>query len=149
MKTTMLFLLLVFALISCKDESTNPKNEQMSSFSFESSKCLSHRLGKGTAPILDSMFTYSFDQYLVMDFSAQGNCCPDSGRFVLGHTIHMDTIFINVVDTAQNLCNCICPYMIHAEVKNLTLDKYIVCCRLGDGHNYYDTLHLVVVEQAK
>ena len=142
-----LFVCIAIALFACNDKSTDTNDTPAPSFSYETSKCVSHGLPKGTA--LDSVFTYSFDQNLTMDFSAWANCCPDSGRFVLGYTIRTDTIFITVTDTAQALCKCICPYMIHTQLTNLSLNQYVVRCRIGNGQTFDDPIHLVTVIHMK
>jgi hypothetical protein len=148
MKTWKLLLLcLSLALVACKDRSTNTNDTSTTSFSYETSKCVAQGLPKATA--LDSIFTYSFDQNLTMDFSVWANCCPDSGRFVLDHTVKMDTILITISDTAQHLCNCICLYMIHAQLTNLSLDQYVVRCRIGNGRTFDDPIHLVTVTRKK
>jgi hypothetical protein len=146
MKTyRILFFFLSLAFIACKDKSTNTNDTPNPTFSYETSKCSGHGLSKGTA--LDSIFTYSFDQELIMDFSVLSNCCPDSGRFVLNHTINMDTILIAVSDTAQHLCRCICSYMIHTQLTNLPLDQYVVRIEEGSPSNYL--LHLAIVKRKK
>ena len=140
-------LFIVFVLFACKDKSTNANETPPSSFSYETSKCFAHGLAKGTGTALDSIFTYSFDQNITMDFSVWANCCPDSGRFVLDYRIKTDTILITVTDTTQNLCDCICPYMIHTQLTNLPLDQYVV--QIGDGRTFDDPIHLVIVTRKK
>jgi hypothetical protein len=139
----LLFICITAALSACRDKPTGTNNTTTPSFSYETGKCLSHGLPKGTA--LDSIFTYSFLENLTLDFSVWANCCPDSGRFIPAYTIKMDTIFITVTDTAQALCRCICPYMIHIELADLNLNRYVVRCRTGDGRNFDDPIHLVTV----
>jgi hypothetical protein len=143
----MLFAGIAIALFACKDKSTNTNNTPVPSFSYVTSRCNSHVLPIRTAS--DSVFTYSFNQNLIMDFSVWSNCCPDSGRFIPGYTIRIDTIFITVTDTAQALCDCICSYMIHIELTNLPLNQYIVRCRIGNGSNFDDPIHLVTVTRTK
>jgi len=131
----------VFLFLSCKEKVTNPENEAPS-FSYISSKCLSFDLEKQSFPT-DSSFTYSFRDSLLIDFSVEGNCCPDSNRFIVSQNISNDTIYISVQDTALNLCHCICPYQIHAGFSNLNEDHYVVYCKLNNAGD--DPIHLVDV----
>lgn len=73
----------------------------------------------------DSCFVYNFnEQTLSVDFCVTANCCPDSDRFIFDYTVEKDLIHVTVTDTADNLCRCICPYMIHTEFTDLPLDAY-------------------------
>jgi hypothetical protein len=134
---------IVFLCFSCKDKSTNPGTQSPISFSSQSSKCLSNGLSKNSG--LDSVFTYSFTQNLIIDFSVNTNCCPDSNRFNISNIIGTDTLIVSVADTARSLCNCICLYMIHVEFGNLSNDHYVVRCRIGNSQGYDDPIHLVNV----
>jgi hypothetical protein len=144
---TVIFIVIGFLWAACRENAANPVGQDKQSFSCSASKCLIHGLSGGNG--LDSVFTYLFDQSLIMDFSASSNCCPDSDRFVLSYAIRIDTIVIPVLDTADHLCDCVCPYMLHAELTNLPLDRYIVCCRLGFGQCYGDPIHSVAVHRNK
>jgi hypothetical protein len=134
---------LVFLCLSCNEKSTNPDNQSGISFSSRYSTCLSHGLSKSSG--LDSVFTYSFTDSLVIDFSVIANCCPDSNRFVVTESAGTDTLVISVADTAENLCYCICTYMVHASFGNLPSDHYVVRCRVGNSQGYVDPIHLVNV----
>ena len=140
-------VILIFFSISCKDQSIQPDQVESPQFTTESSKCISTAFSRGLAVSNDSIFTYSFSQDLIIDFSVRGNCCPDSNRFTLGHEIRNDTIFIAVSYTAQNLCRCICVYMIHVKLADLPLNHYVVRCRLSDGYTTTDPIHLVSVQR--
>jgi hypothetical protein len=145
MKTKASVFILGFVIVtafSCKARSTDPE-DQPTSFTHLSSKCITHGLAKGTG--LDSLFTYSFTDKLLIDFSVFSNCCPDSNRFAVTYAIAADTIVIAVADTAQNLCRCICTYMIHAEFAGLQRDHYVVRCKIGNDQGYDDPIHLVQV----
>lgn len=145
MKTKASVFILGFAILiafSCKDRSTNPEDQPVS-FNYLSSKCVTQGLTKGTG--LDSLFTYSFTDKLLVDFSVWANCCPDSNRFAVTYAMSADTIVISVADTARSLCRCICIYMIHTEFTGLQRDRYVVRCRIGNGQSYDDPIHLVQV----
>jgi hypothetical protein len=142
------FLFILCALVSCKDKSTNI-DQRIPFFSYETSKCVSSGLAKRSKIMSDSIFSYSFSQNLIFDFSVKGNCCPDSNRFIISHDTRSDTIVITVIDTAQNLCRCSCLYMVHVELDNLSLDSYIIRCRLGNGQTFIDPIHLVTVARNK
>jgi hypothetical protein len=145
-----IFLLLgLCTLTACKEKSTEVFPTGIPSFSFEMSQCISSALGKGVNTLPDSICTYSFSDYLILDFSAIGNCCPDSNRFVVNHQIKQDTILITVSDTARSMCYCMCLYMIHTEISNLPLDKYVIRCRLVNGESYLDPMHLITVMRKK
>jgi hypothetical protein len=142
-----IFGFLVVLCLSCKEKATNPETQTPISFSSQYSKCLSHGLAKARG--LDSLFTYTFVDSLVIDFSVNANCCPDSNRFIVTHSIGTDTLIISVADTARSLCNCICLYMIHASFGNLSKDNYTVRCRVGNSHGYDDPIHLVNVNRKR
>lgn len=76
--------------------------------------------------ITDSCFDYRFGAELEINFCVSGNCCPDSNRFKFSHKIYADTISISLTDTAQNLCRCICNYLVNSRIESLPLSKYIV-----------------------
>jgi hypothetical protein len=133
---------LVFLCLSCNEKSTSPDSQSAISFSSHYGKCLSQGLPKSSS--LDSVFTYSFTDSLVIDFSVNANCCPDSNRFVVTQRAGPDTLVISVADTAGNLCYCICTYMVHASFENLPNDHYVVRCRVGNSQGYED-IHLVDV----
>lgn len=80
----------------------------------------------------DSCFSYSFFDKLSIDFCVTGNCCPEKNRFLITSTVVNDSIFIAVADTADELCDCICNYIIHGEFESLPLDKYFVKCFSND-----------------
>ena len=109
-------LLFIFAC-----ESDNTYNAQPN---FSQSGCLDDGLGK--IADMDSLFYYSFDNSLIIDFSVSANCCPDSNRFTISSDIFEDTITITVTDTAAHLCNCTCPYILHTEFYDLPRDCYVV-----------------------
>ena len=104
MKTEAIVFILGFGILmafSCKDRSTDP-GDPPTSFKYLSSKCGTQALAKGTG--LDSIFTYSFTDKLLVDFSVWANCCPDSNRFTVAYAMAADTIVISVADTARSLC---------------------------------------------
>ena len=147
-KTNIIKIFLIIGLcilVSCKQKSTEVNQPGNPSFSSEASHCVSLSLGKTNSDLSDSIITYSFSNDLILDFSANGNCCPDSNRFVINHEIRSDTILITVIDTARNLCRCTCLYMIHTEISSLPMDRYFVRCRLGNGQSFLDPLHLIAV----
>jgi hypothetical protein len=120
----------------------NPYPEVVTFYS-QSSKCLLNGLSKSAD--LDSVFTYLFDNNLLIDFSVTANCCPDSNRFSISQITGTDTIIISVADTAQNLCKCVCPYMIHVEFENLSKDHYVVRCRQSNSQGCLDPIYLADV----
>jgi hypothetical protein len=80
----------------------------------------------------DSCFSYQFHDALIVDFCATANCCPDSDRFSFRHRISHDTIFVAIADTAAQLCNCICSYVLHMEFRDLPGDSYVFFCTRED-----------------
>lgn len=81
----------------------------------------------------DSCLTYQFQEALVIDFCATGNCCPDSNRFAIRHEVKGDTIAVTIADTAASLCRCMCKYILHAEFHNLPGDQYVFLCERDDA----------------
>jgi len=139
-------VIIMLLFLSCKEKSTDPQNAEIA-FSVSSSKCALHGLAKGS--ILDSLFTYSFSNDLLIDFSVWSNCCPDSNRFIINQSSRADTLNVMVLDTAQHLCHCICPYVIHAEFQNLPNDHYVVRCVLQTPTGNPELAHLVHVYRIK
>jgi hypothetical protein len=133
---------LLLLCFSCKDRSIAPSGQPIVSFSSQYSKCLG---GLAKSSTLDSVFTYSFSDTLLIDFSAISNCCPDSDRFDVSSTVGSDTIVVSVADTAQHLCRCVCPYMVEARFANLPNDHYLVRCRISSAQDSTDPIHLVDV----
>ena len=144
--------ILVFplALLCCKEHSSGTDASNGPSFTYRTSSCISSAYAKSlpgarAAAVSDSIFTYSFTQNLVLDFSATGNCCPDSNRFTVSQEVRGDTLLVTVVDTARNLCKCMCLYLIDVQWIDLPLNRYVVRCRLGNGQAFIDPSHLVTV----
>ena len=81
----------------------------------------------------DSCFSYSFHDILVADFCVSANCCPDSNRFSIMHTISNDTIAVTIADTAARLCRCICTHRVHAEFSSLVGDRLLFLVFLKDS----------------
>ena len=135
--------LVILLCLSCKDTSADLAERSPFAFSFQSSKCM-NTLSVASSNS-DSLFLYSFTDTLVIDFSVVANCCPDSDRFSVAAIPGTDTIVVAVSDTAQSLCNCICPYMIHAEFANLPNDHYVVVCTLGQMQGERLRIHIADV----
>ena len=72
--------------------------------------------GSGSRSMEERCFEYTFDEHLQAAFCVNGNCCPDSQRFDLSYTVFEDSIVVTVVDTAQNLCRCLCDYLIQTDL---------------------------------
>ncbi len=95
------------------------------------------RQGIGRASAIDSCFSYRFEDFLLVDFCAAGNCCPDSNRFLIKCSIRQDTILVAIADTAANLCRCTCRYLLHVQMEGLPLDSYrFVCVQEGASGEY-------------
>ena len=118
--------------LSCQDRTTGLGPQPLISFTATSSKCLSH--GSPRINGIDSAFTYTFTDSLVVNFTVIANCCPDSNRFSISQVAGSDTLIITVADTADNGCRCVCPYSIHSCFANLPNHRYVVRCILcGTG----------------
>jgi len=84
----------------------------------------------------DSCFSWQYSSYLSVAFCVVGNCCPDHDRFSLAYSIDNDSISIAVADTAAELCQCTCPFLIRAEFHDLPLNQYAVVCFFLDSPIY-------------
>ena len=135
------FILPIF-LLSCNDALTNSTDNSIPKFSSYSSDCIVPNTVDGF--VIDSIFNYTFGDTLSMDFSVYGNCCADSGAFILSYDLRNDTLCIKLSNLSLIACECICLYIIHVEVNGLPLDQYIVRCQLGDNR-IYGLVHLVQV----
>ncbi|UCD38292.1 MAG: hypothetical protein JSW54_02080 [Fidelibacterota bacterium] len=128
-----LILFILIASFACdhftvKDESTQPDPWDGEALLYQAGGCQAASFYK--TALVDS-FSYQFGDDLILDFFVSSNCCPDTNRFELFSSVDEDTIAITVVDTAQHLCHCTCPYRIHTEFIDLPLDEYTVVV------NYY------------
>jgi hypothetical protein len=119
-----LLAVLAFLSMSCL-ESTNPGSRDTAAYQLPG--CI-RGLDKGP----DSCFSYRFQDVLVAEFCASGNCCPDSNRFLIGSVIEHDTIVVIIADTAAHLCRCNCTYRLHVELADLPLSSYLFICRRED-----------------
>ncbi len=120
-----LFCLLLFCT-GCAD-STEP--DDGNTVFYQNPGCVNK------AAVLDSCFSYTFTDKLVVEFCVEGNCCPDSNRFIFTQDITADTINITVTDIEANLCRCFCNYLLHYESAGLPLNsyQYNVYVRHGSG----------------
>lgn len=128
-----LFLLFsfIFNLNSCSDDAPTTVAPEISFVSYQVPGCNPTSSLKKDS-LIDSCFQYSFTDTLEVEFCVPGNCCPDSDRFVTNYSIHSDTIFVTVTDTAAHLCHCICDYIIHLEISGLPNDEYLFYCDCQD-----------------
>lgn len=119
------FLSAIFFIVffSCNDEIVFPSGQIIFN---QIPGCQRQHLNKSS--LIDSCFSYLFNENLVVDFCVTGNCCPDKDRYIITSSIVEDSIFITVKDTAKNLCRCICNYIIHGEFQSLTKNNYIIKC---------------------
>ena len=128
------FFLLIFVIriSSCSGDSpTKTTEEKLEFVSYQIPGCNSYFSFEKVLPE-DSCFSYSFKVTLKIDFCVWGNCCPDSGRFITNYDIKSDTLFVTVLDTAANLCDCICTYAIHIEISGLSNNRYLFYCKYDD-----------------
>ncbi|MBM4168114.1 MAG: hypothetical protein FJ215_03005 [Ignavibacteria bacterium] len=120
--------LIVSFLAGC-ERSTQPDEYEVVAYQIKGCRQQLGKRGEG-----DSCFAYVFRESLVVDFCVTGNCCPDTNRFIITPSIALDTIEVTVVDTAQNLCRCVCPYLLHVEIHNLRGNSYFLrCIQLRDS----------------
>ncbi len=132
LKVHIFLALFVFISMSAGCKSTAAPEQWDGEYLLQSiNGCQRDNLAKDT--IVDSCFVYQFDNDLVLDFCVTANCCPDSNRFELSQEVRNDSITITVADTAANLCDCICPYIIHVEYFDLPEDMYYVRVLMADG----------------
>jgi hypothetical protein len=119
--SSLFVLLLSLIAFGCAAMSTGPATT--TSVVFEVPGCRSSY--PGNAPMsVDTCFSYQFHDQLNVDFCVSANCCPDSNRFSIDHTIKADTITVTIADTAASLCRCMCRHWIHAEFYVLGSDDY-------------------------
>ena len=142
-------LIAVLAVYWCTDQSDplQVADEQIS-VSFEQLPgCLDTYLIKTS--IRDSVcFYYTFEQNLDLEFCVQANCCPDTNRFDFLTNVRNDTIYFTVLDTARNLCDCSCEYLVQTEIAGLQNDRYNFQC-IYYNEIIYDTMLVSQLEQTK
>lgn len=119
-------------LLTACDNSTGPETPAV--FMFQAEGC---RAQSGLKWAASACFSYRFDDIFIVDFCAEGNCCPNSNRFKFASEIRTDTIFVTVADTAANECRCVCTYMLRAGFRDLELDSYVFICRREDESLLY------------
>ncbi len=122
----LLFIVGLLILNSCGEE-LSPETKAIL---FQKGGCQNNTLRESNYSKRDSCFSYSFTDKLTIEFCVFGNCCPEENRFLLAHRFVKDSIIIAVKDTAQNLCRCVCNYIIHAEFESPALNRYYVKCIL-------------------
>lgn len=123
-------LILTFMFSCSEGDPAASEQREIKFTSHQIPGCGNNLLSKTSA--LDSCFTYIFQDKLEINFCVPGNCCPDSNRFVANYKLNSDTLFISVSDTAENLCRCICNYIIHAEISGLQKNNYTFYCNYDD-----------------
>lgn len=127
MKTELLIISLSFLFTAACERQTTPpmqNNANVKADLVQLDGCQRGNLSKRSEE--DSCFVWSFKGHdLTVNFCVTANCCPDSDRFMLDYNIEDNLIQVTVIDTAGNLCRCICPYLIHTEFTELPLDEYI------------------------
>lgn len=129
----------ILFLISCSKSNLTDNEEKVNFKSYQVAGC-NHSASLEKTTFADSCFDYSFNDTLKIDFCIFGNCCPDSNRFAVDYNLNSDTISVSVVDTAANLCNCLCNYKIHLELTGLLNNKYIFSCKYDSIMNYNELL---------
>ena len=130
MKTTLfttVLLLPIIAIVACTQKSTAPAEEDIQAELQQVPGCQAFPSTQAAVPS-DTCFSYLFADQLIIDFCLTGNCCPDSNRFDLSYRLSYDTIAVVAIDTAEDLCDCICTYVIHTELDHLPLDHYVFRC---------------------
>ncbi len=133
-----LFFSILFFSYSCSEDNPTKSKEKEIIFSAKQIKGCNNSLSKISE--YDSCFTYNFEDTLKIDFCVFGNCCPDSNRFVTNYEIKNDTVFLNVADTAENNCKCMCNYIIHMELSNLSNNNYLFYCDFPSNYSYIKSL---------
>ena len=130
----------ILAVYWCSENSSPIDLEDHSSIAsfHQLPGCLESPLLKSASPSL-RCFDYTFNGDLELEFCLPANCCPDSNRFDYNYAISNDTIYFTVLDTAKNLCDCICNYKIETKIIDLFKDAYIFQCLYYDS-TIYDTL---------
>lgn len=129
------FLFSLFFIYSCSN-STSPNSNLNSSFK-QIPGCNNQMLFKTFA---DSNFTYTFDTYADISFSLPANCCPENNRFDQITLLNDNTITITVIDTAAQLCRCICNYELNIKVMELIENHYTFICVYGDSIIYNEKI---------
>jgi hypothetical protein len=142
-----IFLLIiagVFSLFQCKETEIYPPSNQenFNSAAHQITGCLSNDLKKSVenTDVLPGCFDYDFGDTLSIDFCVYGNCCPDSERFSIESALKYDTIFVVVIDTALEECDCICKYKIHLDISGLVKNEYLFYCNALPPISAVDTI---------
>jgi hypothetical protein len=135
MKKRIIFSLIFYVGIIISFSCDNELSSKVQTSIYQVPGCKSNSLFKTGIDNRDSCFTYSYTEKLTVDFCVDGNCCPDSNRYSISSKILRDSITITVADTAQNLCRCICNYIIHGEFESLPKDEYFIKCILKKEGN--------------
>lgn len=127
---------IVLFLITCSGSVTEMENND--SFIYQIPGCQNQSLARTTME--DSCFTYEFKDKLIIDFCVVANCCPDTDRFSISSFVNDDTITVTVVDTAANLCDCVCEYIIHSEFDELFSNEIFFICYFNNEILYQKSL---------
>lgn len=138
---------IVHSSIGCKEPSTS---NSPASVSYQTSACISSALGKrASGGSTDSIFTYSFTSTgLNLDFSVGATCGRPENAFIVQHTVHDDTIDVNVIDTCIAHARCTCIYMVAVSNIPVSQDRYLVRCTFVDTvFSYSYVAHFVEVHR--
>lgn len=140
LKVTAVSLILCLISFDCSDELQKPVVKEAQALIYQLPGCQSTLL-RSTSGSSDSCFSYTFDDSLVVTLCVRANCCPDSARFSFSKQILSDVVKIEVVDTAANLCRCMCLYKIHAMFRDLSSEKYQFHCFYNGKLAYNETVY--------
>ncbi|NOX67240.1 MAG: hypothetical protein GXO85_15945 [Chlorobi bacterium] len=139
--SSLAILAFLFFLFTCSEDNLITSSKDSIVLSYQQVPGCNGNISKLTKSSFDdSCFTYTFNDKLIIDFCVYGNCCPDSQRFVADYTIKSDTIFVEVSDTADNDCYCLCNYTVHIELSGLQKDEYLFYCNFPQDSSNYGNL---------
>ena len=138
----LILIILLFLFISCQ-KSIDPFENGSESYdlnAYQIPGCAGPASFFRNDSTENGCFSYSFEDTLKMELCVSANCCPDSHRFTYHSKIKSNIISFTVVDTAANLCRCICDYRIHADYIGLTGNTYQFNCIYNDTLIYSEVL---------
>ena len=135
-------VIFVLFLLSCQ-KSIDPFGNQSESYdlnAYQFPGCAGPGLFFRSGISTNDCFSYSFEDTLKVELCVTANCCPDTHRFTYNSNIENNIISFTVVDTAADLCRCICDYRIDAYFAGLRNDEYLFNCIYGDSLLYSETV---------
>jgi hypothetical protein len=127
MNRTLMLIVIVVLLGSCKTDEEKKQNPELSGFTY--SECGGFKSAAINRKDESEMLVIKSeaDGYYKFDHTnVSFNCCLPAG-ISASLNLANDTMFLNEKETLPGNCRCLCSYDITAEINNLEKGNYVLC----------------------